>query len=291
MPKMKRMRVRLTLGHVVALIVLCAAAFAGFTIVLGGGGSSASKPDMAIKPPPTKVVPDVVGEAYVFAESTLQQRGFGWQVAGPVAGWSGAVVSRQSPVGGTKVVDTGAPRVTLHLVKPKGYVTHGTPENSSPFTATRILLPAGTTGAETTVASVPVTTVPATGTEPKPKSPRPKPRSAKPKATKPSKTRPPAFHVAGAKREPLDEIPLPERAEKLSKWLDSHRQPTSASVSYWLYQQAWIVTGAKFGWWHGAQALETLITVDRRIERLWGMGAKSEAGARAALAFVRAHSR
>ena len=75
----------------------------------------------------------------------------------------------------------------------------------------------------------------------------------------------------------------------MSGWLDSHRRVSDANVRYWLFQQAWIVAGAKFGWWHGAQALETLIAVDKRIETLWRLGSKSEAEARAALAFVRAH--
>ena len=46
--------------------------------------------------------------------------------------------------------------------------------------------------------------------------------------------------------------------------------------------------GAKFGWWHGADALQQLIKDDRRAEALWGIGAKSEQVARAALAEVEA---
>jgi hypothetical protein len=61
-------------------------------------------------------------------------------------------------------------------------------------------------------------------------------------------------------------------------------------VQYWLYQHAWIVTGAKLGWWHGAQALETLIAADRKVVRLWGIGSRSERVARAALAEVRKKS-
>ena len=55
----------------------------------------------------------------------------------------------------------------------------------------------------------------------------------------------------------------------------------------WFYQHAWIVTGAEFGWWHGSQALETLIAVDQKVERIWGIGHRSEKVARAALAKVR----
>ena len=67
------------------------------------------------------------------------------------------------------------------------------------------------------------------------------------------------------------------------------RQPTASNVRYWLYQHAWIVTGAKFGWWHGAQALATLIDVDRRAEQYWGVGRQSEIAAAQALTDVETH--
>ena len=58
----------------------------------------------------------------------------------------------------------------------------------------------------------------------------------------------------------------------------------------WLYQHNWIVTGAGFGWSSGAAALRTLIAVDQRIQRLWGVGAQSEKIARLTLAEVEARS-
>ena len=42
----------------------------------------------------------------------------------------------------------------------------------------------------------------------------------------------------------------PARALRLQSWA-ANRPKTSANVRHWLYQHAWIVTGAKFGWWHG----------------------------------------
>ena len=99
--------------------------------------------------------------------------------------------------------------------------------------------------------------------------------------------RPAAFHVLGAPKEPLDEIPLPERARRLDVWLTRDRGPTAANQRHWLYQHAWITTGARFGWWHGAEALDLLIRVDRRVESQWGIGYRSEAVARGALAEVR----
>jgi hypothetical protein len=103
--------------------------------------------------------------------------------------------------------------------------------------------------------------------------------------------RPAVFHVPGAPKEPLDEIPLPARARRLEAWLIRGRDPTAANQRYWLYQHAWIVTGARFGWWHGAEALRLLIRVDRRAESQWGIGYRSEAVAREALAAVEARAK
>jgi hypothetical protein len=117
-----------------------------------------------------------------------------------------------------------------------------------------------------------------------------KPAAGTPAVASPSK-RPPAFAVAGAPKEPLDEMPLPQRADRLSAWLAAHPSPTAANVRHFLYQQNWIVTGAKFGWWHGAEALGKLISVDRAAQQRWGIGRKSEVVARSALAKVKARSR
>ena len=281
------MGVRITLGRVVALIVVCALASMALTILFTNSDTAKSEHKGKVTAPPSKIVPGVVGQLYVFAEGTLQEHGFGWKVAGSVDGWAGVTVASQDPLPGTAVVDTGTPRVTLRLAKPKGYVPQGTPENSSPYAGTEILLPGASTETTQTTTNAQTTPITNSTTETSSTTTARTTTSAKPKP--PSQTRPPAFTIAGAKREPLDEIPLPQRAGNLSTWLDSHRQVSPANESYWLFQHAWIVTGAKFGWWHGAQALETLIAVDRRVESYWGIGSKSEAEARSALAFVHAH--
>jgi hypothetical protein len=86
-------------------------------------------------------------------------------------------------------------------------------------------------------------------------------------------------------------MPLPRRARALGAWLTKHPRPTDANVAHWLYQHAWIVTGAKFGWWRGAEALRILIAVDNRVIKNWGIGTRSRTTARAALAEVEAKSR
>jgi hypothetical protein len=117
------------------------------------------------------------------------------------------------------------------------------------------------------------------------------PRTASPTKQAYPQVRPTAFVVAGAPREPLDEMPLPDRVKLLAHWLELHPKPTNASVRHWLYQNEWIVAGAKFGWWRGAEALKLLVAVDARTVSMWGIGGKSKAVAATALAQVEAKSR
>jgi hypothetical protein len=252
--------------------------------------------------PEVLVVPDVRGQVYVFAKGTLEEAGFAWRVVGPVAGYSANRVAAQSPAPGTRVRDTGAPELSLTLRINPGYPQKGEPEATSPFRGTAIEL------ADLAVARVakakkrvtapkrkaPKRKAPKKKQAPAPKAKARKVPKARPKhAAKPkvAHKRPPAFLVPGGRREPLNEIPLTSRAKLLGVWLSSHRTPTDANVRHWLYQHAWVVEGARLGWWKGAEALETLIRVDRRVQQLWGIGAKSEAAAYAALAEVRSKSR
>jgi hypothetical protein len=233
--------------------------------------------------PQELVVPSVVGQAYVFSKGILEDAGFAWQVTGSVRGYSPNRVLTQSPAPGTRVVDTGAPTVTLRLVRGP-YEQLGTPQDSAPYAGSAIRL-AGLAA---------VTKPPKKKTSPakKPAAARKQPAPKKPVEhhARARAARPPAFTAKDAPKEPLDEITLPARALRLEAWV-AGKPRTGPNVQRWLYQHAWIVTGAKFGWWHGAQALQTLIRVDQRVERQWGVGGKSEAVARAALAQVRRQSR
>jgi beta-lactam-binding protein with PASTA domain len=227
--------------------------------------------------PPVLVVPAVQRQAYVFAKGILQDAGFAWKVEGPVRGYAANTVAEQQPAPGTRVRDTGAPLVVLHLAANPQYDQNGLPEDASPYNGTEIRL-----------VDAPAVSKPAV------KKPVVKKVAAKKPAVKKKRIverRPPAFVVPGARKEPLDEIPLTERAERLRTWLGRHPQPTTANVSYWLYQNSWIVTGARFGWWHGAEALRVLIAANVRAQKVWGIGLKSEALARSALVYVRARSR
>jgi PASTA domain len=259
------------------------------------------------------VVPKVRGQAYVFAKGILGDTGFAWKVTGGVNGFPANLVASQSPAPGTRLVDTGSPTITLRLARNGKYAEDGIPENFSPFPGTRVLTPAAAKRRAAAQrpnpkpAAKPRSAAPKQKAAPRKAAPRPKaaPKKAapRPKATpKPAKqqptkrvrkaaARPAEFIVPGAPKEPLNEMPLPRRARQLNAWVASHPRPTDANVAHWLYQHAWIVTGAKFGWWRGAEALRILIAADRRVVSNWGIGTRSLSTARTTLAEVEAKSR
>ncbi len=272
-------------------VLLPRLAIAGFLVVLATAtitfaAETAQTPapntPVAAAAPTTMLVPDVRRQAYVFVKSTLEESGFAWRVTGSVAGYSANLVASQSPAPGTMVVDTGAPTISLSLTQGR-YSQDGAPENASPYPGTEIRLP-GTFTKPKKQAAPKKKAAPAKKIAPK-KKPVPAPKA------KPAAKRPPAFVVPGAKHEPLNEIPLPARARALDAWLTTHQTRTDTNVRYWLYQHAWVVAGAKLGWWRGEEALKLLLKADERVQRIWGIGSRSEAVARAALADVSRKSR
>ena len=259
---------------------------AGLVLVTGTLGFAATNTLSSSTPPAVTpvaaapeplVVPDVRKQAYVFAKGTLEQGGFAWRVEGLVPGFAANIVASQSPVPGTRLVADGAPIIVLRLSRNGAYAQQGLPENASPYAGK----PARIFGAARPVAKPQQTAAvkPA-------KPPASKPAPAKPTAA----SRKPAFHAAGAPAEPLDEMLLSARATQLAAWVEKHPQRTPAAVNHWLYQHNWIVTGARFGWANGAEALRTLIAVDERTQRLWSVGVQSEQVARRALAEVEERS-
>jgi hypothetical protein len=237
------------------------------------GPSTPAEP-AAVSLPTVLVVPDVRRQAFVFAKGTLEDAGFSWKVTGSVEGFAANIVASQSPAPGTRVVDTGSPAIQVTLAANGQYKQEGSPENAAPYPGSSVKV----AGAETPAAT------PAPVVKPAAPTVKPKP-AAKPKAA--ASKRPPAFTVPGGRAEPLDEMPLPDRVKALGRYVSSH-PANAASVNHFLYQHAWIVTGAEFGWWRGAEALKLLVAVDRRAQQRWGRGAKSESLARAALARVKA---
>jgi hypothetical protein len=235
--------------------------------------------------PRVLVVPDLRRQAFVFSKGTLSDAGFSFRIEGSVKGFASNTVVSQSPAPGTRVIDTGAPLVVLHLARTGAQL--GLPEDVSSVTPTAVKLAALPDAAAKQAVAVLPTKVAKVAA----KVVKAKVLKTKTPAKRLPQSRPPAFVVPGGRREPLAEIPLTERAKALLVWLNQHPNATDANVKHWLYQHAWIVTGAELGWYHGAQALQTLLAADRRVWALWGIGARSSAVARQALAEVEARSK
>ena len=267
--------------------------FATAAVTFAAGKQIASNPAKKAAAAPaeasTLVVPDVRNQAFVFAKGSLEDAGFAWRVAGSVHGFAANTVTAQSPAAGVRVVDTGAPLVTVTLLRNRRYAEHGAPEDASLLRGTKIQL-----------ADIPASPIvparpakPATKPAAKKAAPLAPPKIAPPKKQKQAEAvrRPPAFVVPGARKEPLNELPLPDRARLLGRFIEANPQPTNANVKHWLYQHEWIVVGAKLGWWHGAEALRILIGVDAKAQTRWGVGSRSAEVARRALAGVEARAR
>ncbi|HEX2504674.1 MAG TPA: PASTA domain-containing protein [Gaiellaceae bacterium] len=229
--------------------------------------------------PKTLRVPDVRGQAYVFAKGILEDAGFSWQVVGPVEGYAANLVAVQSPAPGIEVLDNGAPTIELRLERNPDYAERGLPENTSSFEGTELRLASDPQPEAEEEKPAP----PAEEEQAARKEEEPEPKDEE----QPGEAgREPDFPVPGAPAEPAEEMPLPDRARLVEQRVGAARKPTPELVDWWLYQHSWIVTGARFGWHDGAEALRILIRVDRSIEARWGFGAKSTRVAERALAEV-----
>jgi beta-lactam-binding protein with PASTA domain len=125
----------LTLPRVtaVAAVVLLVSA----TISLAADKPVAKKPAARVHATQTLVVPDVRHQVFVFASGMLEDAGFGWKVRGSVHGYPANLVVSQSPKPGTRVIDTGAPTITLQLAR--GHAPQlGQPEDRSSYGASLI---------------------------------------------------------------------------------------------------------------------------------------------------------
>ncbi len=117
---------------------------AGGTLTLAADHAVTQRPTLVAVPrgPHTLTVPQVTGQAYVFAKGILQDGGFAWQVSGPVKGYAVNTVVEQHPAAGTVVLDTGAPTVTLTLARNRAYAELGAPSNGAPYSGTAVRMAA-----------------------------------------------------------------------------------------------------------------------------------------------------
>jgi PASTA domain len=126
----------MTLPRVTA--VAAAVLLVGATISLAADKPAAKKPAVrAHVARQTMVVPDVRHQVFVFASGMLEDAGFGWKVRGSVHGYPANLVVSQSPKPGTRVVDTGAPTITLQLAQGHG-AQLGQPQDRSSYGASLI---------------------------------------------------------------------------------------------------------------------------------------------------------
>jgi hypothetical protein len=265
----KSMRVSLSLSRLLALafVGLLASGTLTYGAERASTGPRKAKPGASASK--TLRVPDVRGKPYVFAEGMLEEKGFAWRVVGSVAGYAANTVVSQDPAPGARVLDTGMPTVSLGLQANRAYAQVGVPENASPFPGTPIRLPQLV---KRTTASAKAPTA-----------------AAKPKQA--AATRQPAFVVPGAPPEPLSQPPLTEQARRLGAWLDKHPKGKAAERAHLSFQSWLIISGARNGWSRGADALRILVSVDRRAERMWGIGAQERLRAQKALLEVQARAR
>jgi hypothetical protein len=290
-------RLTVLLPRLAALVVIWLLAAASLTFAAGSKqiAQSPTQGGKAKEKPKVLVVPDVRRQAYVFAKGILQDAGFAWRVDGSVKGYAANTVAVQTPAPGTRLVDNGAPTVLLRLERSGEYPERGLPENASFYKGTPVVLMSDWRRANRAAAQAepaPAEAVPAaapapTTTAAAPAEPAPtETAEAPPAPAVEEEHRKPDFVVEGAPGEPADELPLPERARLLERRVAAAPKPSRKLVNHWLYQHSWVVTGARFGWRKGDDALRILIRVDRSLERRFGFGARSEAVARRALAEV-----
>ena len=90
-----RIATRLPRLLIVGVVLLLASA----TLAVGAAKRLTAVPSGAPAPVAvaTMVVPDLSGQAFVFAKGSLEDTGFAWQVIGSVHGYAANKVARQSP--------------------------------------------------------------------------------------------------------------------------------------------------------------------------------------------------
>ena len=122
--------------RVLALMVLAALSTMAVALTAGRETVIPVRHEIAAPAPagtPVLVVPDVRGQAHVFAKVMLEEAGLAWRIRGPVQGYASHVVSRQYPAPGAEILDTGQPTIVLELERVAGRELLGRPENRSAY--------------------------------------------------------------------------------------------------------------------------------------------------------------
>ncbi len=238
---------------------------------------------------PTLVVPDVVGQPYVFAKQLLDDAGFAWEVEGQIEGYAANLVESQVPLSGTEVIGIELPRVTLTLDRNADYEERGVPQNVSRDPGIPVLSHDPAPESAQSGGQEPGAGEGASPAENGPKSESTEDAAADGEAVEPIPDG--SESQAEVSTEPVASDPgsesALERALFLASWILEHPHPTDEAVSYWLWQHSEIIAGARAGERDAREALEILIEIDRDLQKSWGVGAKSEALARETLHEIR----
>lgn len=136
-------RLTVLASRLALVVVVAAAATAGATWAASRGVPASGTTPKAVaapKAPAPLVVPDVRRLAFVFAKEMLEDAGLAWRVRGSVHGYPANTVVTETPAPGVRVLDNGAPVVTLTLARTKGYPQTGEPEDRSPYGGSRAVL-------------------------------------------------------------------------------------------------------------------------------------------------------
>ena len=289
----RRMNLRLgsLLPRVFVLVIVALLATATITFAAETSGTPTPNTPTESAAPTILLVPDVRGQAYVFAKTTLEEGGFAWRVAGGVKGYAANTVTGQSPAPGSRVYDTGAPTVSLSLSVNSRYPQAGSPEQAAPFAGTPVEL-VGVTKPKAKP------TAKAEGeAEAKPKAkPKKKAKPARSRSPRRSRSRP---RSRPGPRRSSSRGPSPSPSTR-SRSPSEPRTSAPGSPATAARRTRTSVTGststpgsspAQNSAGGTARGLETLIAVDEKVQRSWGMGKRSERVARAALAEVRKRSK
>ena len=133
------------------IVVPLALLTAGATLALGAPPAAAPVPARAVGSSApalgTVVVPDLRRQAYVFARGILLDEGFAWTVDGATQGYPANIVVRQTPMPGTRLVDTGAPTIHLQLARNPHSPEVGNPMSGSSYSGTEVVTPAAAAAA------------------------------------------------------------------------------------------------------------------------------------------------
>jgi hypothetical protein len=127
----------LTLPRLTALAAACLLVSATISLAADKPAPAGKPARHASKAQHVMKVPDVRGQLFVFASGALEDAGFGWKVRGSVHGYPANVVSAQQPKPGRRVIDTGAPTITLWLAHGKSAEV-GQPQDRSSYGASLI---------------------------------------------------------------------------------------------------------------------------------------------------------